>query len=343
MKKKRYSIADIANEFNVSKTTISLILNGHAKEKRISEALTHKVLEYVEKVGYRPHSIAQSLRTGKSKVIVAMVEDIYSRLARVIEDVAYKRGYQVLFCSNDNNDQKSKKLLRLFESRHIDGYIIVPSPGIKNDIKHLVENEKPVVLFDRHFPDLPINYVMANNKTATYTAVKHLIENGYQKILFLTIDTGQTQILDRKRGYQQAIKENGLKEQILEISYADRNFPEQKAQIGSYLDKPDSFDAVFFATNYLGIFSLELLNEKYPEYLKTKGFFCFDDHILFKLHTPSISSISQPIQRFGETLVELLLDQIDHHISILERPTPVIFDCDIIYRESSSPLIQRKN
>ena len=49
--KKKLSIVDIANQLNVSKTTISFILNGRAKEKRISEELVERVMKYVKEVG----------------------------------------------------------------------------------------------------------------------------------------------------------------------------------------------------------------------------------------------------------------------------------------------------
>ena len=71
MIKKRLSIVDIANKLNISKTTVSFILNGRAKEKRISEELVERVLKFVEEVGYKPNSLAKSLRTGKSNIIGA--------------------------------------------------------------------------------------------------------------------------------------------------------------------------------------------------------------------------------------------------------------------------------
>ena len=103
MKNKKISIKDIASELGVSVTTVSFVLNNKAEEKRISKEVTKKVLAYVEKVNYKPNSLAQSLRTGQSKILVFMVEDIsnlfFAQLARLIEDLAYKKGYKVLFCS----------------------------------------------------------------------------------------------------------------------------------------------------------------------------------------------------------------------------------------------------
>ena len=140
MKKKPVSIRNIADELKISVTTVSFVLNGKAKEKHISKELTKKVLDYAKLINYRPNQIAQSLRTGKSKLLVFMVEDIsnafFSKLARIFEDIAYDKGYKVIFCSNENNDEKSNELITLFNFRQVDGFIIVPSPGIKDTIEN---------------------------------------------------------------------------------------------------------------------------------------------------------------------------------------------------------------
>ncbi|PXX29050.1 LacI family DNA-binding transcriptional regulator [Arenibacter sp. ARW7G5Y1] len=342
MKKKRYSIKDIAQELKVSRTTISFILNGKAKEKRISEALTKRVLEYVEKVGYQPHSIARSLRTGKSRVLVVMVEDIYSKLARIIEDVAYKKGYRVLFCSNDNDDKKSRALLKLFRDRQVDGYIIVPSPGVEKEIRAMDQEGVPVVLFDRYFPALKVSAVLAANKQATYAATKHLITNGFTKIIFLTIDSLQTQMMARKKGYCLALEEHGLEPIIVEIPTNVKNSLAQKDILMQLMKKTNDFDAMFFGTNYLAVSALELMKEEFPSYLNSKGFFTFDDSILFKLFSPSISAISQPLKKFGELLMEMIVDKIESPQVDDETDFKIhTLDCDIEYRESSMPLKDR--
>ena len=88
--KKKLLIGDIAKQLNVSITTVSFILNGKAKEKRISDGLAEKVLKLVEEVNYKPNQLARSLRTGKTKTIGLMVEDIsnpfFANIARLIEE-----------------------------------------------------------------------------------------------------------------------------------------------------------------------------------------------------------------------------------------------------------------
>lgn len=156
--KKRILISDIAKALGISVTTVSFILNDKAKEKRISEALTKRVLDYVKKVGYKPNELAKSLRTGKTKILGLIIEDIsnpfFGNIARLIESKVYEQGYRIIYCSTNNDVEKAKELIQMFYDRQVDGFIITPSDGLEDTVKQLQQNNIPVVLFDRYFPGL---------------------------------------------------------------------------------------------------------------------------------------------------------------------------------------------
>lgn len=125
MRNKKPSIRDIAKHLNISTSTISFVLNGKAKEMRISDQLAERVLNFVNEVGYKPNQIAQSLRTGKSKNISLMVEDIsntvFSRVARLIEEAAHQKGYRIIYCSTENDADKTRELIRMFPTGEVFG------------------------------------------------------------------------------------------------------------------------------------------------------------------------------------------------------------------------------
>jgi LacI family transcriptional regulator len=217
---KKISIRDIGKELGISITTVSFILNGKAKEKRISEALTEKVLKFVEEVNFKPNMMAQGLRTGKSKIICLMVEDIsnnllFAQVARLIEEEAHSKGYRIIYCSTDNKTQKAAELIRLFRDRSIDGFIITPPEGIEEEIQALMDEDIPVVLIDRNLPELKCNYVGIENLNSTYEAINHLITNGFKNIGFLTIESEQMQMADRLGGYLKAVEDARLKSYVL--------------------------------------------------------------------------------------------------------------------------------
>lgn len=340
MRNKRHSIKDIAKNMGVSVTTVSFVLNGKAEEKKISKAVTNKILDYVKKINYKPNQTAQSLRTGKSKIIVFMVEDIsnyfFAKLARIMEDIAYKKGYKVLFCSNENSDEKSIDLINLFRDRQIDGYIIIPSGGIEAQIKELISEGIPVILFDRYFPGLDTNYVVVNNKEASYGATKHLIKNNFKNIGFVTINDQQTQMIDRLSGYREAINEAKLKEYIVEISLQRGNLSKGGGEkiIQKFLEKYPQLDALYFATNYLALSGLQVLNENFPGSINKFGIITFDDLDFFKIYRPTISAVSQPFSEIAKTLMSLMLSLLKNNVK--NSPiTQIKLKTELVIRSSS--------
>lgn len=338
MKKKACSIKDIASELNISVTTVSFVLNGKAKEKHISQELTQKVLDYVKEINYKPNQIAQSLRTGKSNILVFMVEDIsngfFSQLGRIIEDLAFKKGYRVIFCSNENDDEKSIELINIFKFRQVDGFIIVPSPGLKKTIEDLIEENFPVVLLDRYFLDLDCNSVTIDNHEATYNATMHLIKNNFKNIGFITTDSNQMQMSDRHYGYEKAVLENQLKPQILKIPYKETIDGKSKEFISDFLQKSKNLDALFFATNYLTQTGLEAIKEKSPNLIQDIGIVTFDDNVLFEICTPSITAVSQPLKEISNKLMSLLLPMLKHK-EVKESTGNILLKAELIVRESS--------
>lgn len=314
MAKKKTSIKDIAKALGISITTVSFIINGKAREKRISEELTQKVQKYIKEVGYKPSHLAQSLRLGKSKVIVFMVEDIsnqfFASIARLIEEKAYKNGYKIIYCSTDNKPEKAIELISTFKMRNVDGFIITPTPNLDKTIQGLLDENLAVVLFDRWIPTIDCSYVIVENEKSSYEATQHLIQKGCRKISFITVDSPQIQMKDRLKGYVEAISAHNLEQSVLKVKF--HNISEQDAfeKIVQFFEENKAIDGVFFATNYLafeGLQALSQLEMLVPEKIRAVS---FDDHYFFNLYKPKVSAIEQPLEDIAEKLMEAMLNQL---------------------------------
>ncbi|MBC8054205.1 MAG: LacI family DNA-binding transcriptional regulator [Sphingobacteriaceae bacterium] len=317
--KKKLSIRDIANHLNISKTTVSFILNGKAKEKRISDVLTEKVLKYIEEKDFKPNQLAKSLSTGKTMIIGLMVEKIsdyfFAKVAYHLEELAYQNGYKIIYCSTENDTEKTKELIKLFHDRQVDGYIITPPVGIEDEIRELISENLPVVLFDRYLPALDTSYVGLDNFGGTYNAVKHLIKCNYKNIAFVELESDQTQMHDRQQGYLKAIEENKLEPIIKKISFQNTTAITVDELTG-LLQKQPEIDAMFFATNYLamsGIKAINQLNLKIPDNIAV---IAFDDHDVFDIYNPSITAVAQPIDEMAKELINILLDKMESRTEI---------------------------
>ena len=281
MSRNKPSMKDIAVNCGTSITTVSFVVNGLAEEKSISPAMTKKIQNYIAEVGYRPHSMAQGLRTGKSKTIGFLVDDIsepfFSGIAKYVDEKAAEKGYKILFCCTGNDPVKTGELLSMLSNRNMDGYIIALAEGVEEQIVPLLDSKVPMVLFDRYLPGIKCDQVTVDNYDSVYRATIHLIENGYSKITYLTPKTSQQQMIDRLNGYYDAMEANLLPKKVLTI-----NLPlNEDLSLKDHLinDPPDAF---IFGANYLTMYALRTIIELNSNILNEMGMVSFDDLELLK-------------------------------------------------------------
>jgi LacI family transcriptional regulator len=338
--KKRTLIHDIAKHLEVSIATVSLVLNGKAKEHRISDALAARVLAYVEEVGYKPNQLAKSLRTGKTHVIGLIIEDIsnpfFATVAWLIERHAFARGYRILYCSTDNDTAKAKDLLEMFRDRHIDGYIIAPPAGVEAEIESLLLSNIPTVLFDRYLPGLATDYIVVDGEAGVYQATRHLLDQGLARVAFLTTESEQTQMAARLQGYHRAMHEQSRLPCVQRIPLAFEGDKEKSIMaIYQFLQANADCEAVVFANNPLTIFGLEAiarLGRRIPQELAVIS---FDDNDLFRLHSPTITAIAQPVEALAETLINVLLEKLTTERPEAPTVQQLMLPLSLVVRQSS--------
>ena len=347
--KKKISIRDIAADLGVAISTVSAVLNGKTEERRISDRMRDRVLEHAKKCGYQPNLIAQSLRTGKSKILAMLVEDIadpfFAGIARLVETHPSLHDYKLFYSSTENDPQKAKSLIKAFRDRLVDGFIIAPTPGTEKEIQVLLADQVPLVLFDRYLPDTNANLVCVDNFEGTHEATELLINRGYKNIAFITLSSVQSQMADRLEGYKKAIDDHSYAPCILEIAYT---LSEEVlvSQIKYYFQTQPQIDAVIFATNYLainGLRTLQELNKSIPDQIAVIG---FDDNTHFGLFSPSITAIAQPIEDIASTIVKLLKKELresnglsNNHNNEKEQ---VVLPTKLMIRKSS-PTVKSKD
>lgn len=314
---KRLSLKDVARMAGVAPSTVSFVLNGKARQMRISEELETKVMAVVKKTGYQPHHVAVNLRTGQSKTLGLIVESIsgsfFAALARVIETEADRFGYKIVYCSTENNASKGSELIRMLSRQQVDGYLITPAAGMEKDIQQLLAHKRPVVLMDSYFPELEVPHVLIDNYDGVKEGVEHLIKKGYNKIGFITVDMELIQVQQRMQAYKETLRAHGIQvrnRQVLKLSY---NSPREEAiaRIQEFIRANKDMNALFFSTNYLGILGLESISGMGLKIPGDLAMICFDDHDIFRLYPPGITVVQQPIEEIAKTAMSLLMQQLD--------------------------------
>lgn len=338
--KKKTSLADIAKALGVSKTLVSMVLNGKGSENGINEATQKRVWAKAKELDYKPNMMARSLRMGRSNTIGLIVADIsnsfYARMCRAVEDAASKAGYYVLFGSSDENAKKERNLIQMLRDRQVDGLIISTTLSNDEDIQALKDERFPFVLIDRFVPDQDNPFVTADNYGGSIEVVEHLIRQGVNRIGQLTISPSHlTSITERTRGYRDALSKHGIPfnpELVREIPY-DKIREGIRKEVPLLLQPPHRVEGLFVVNNNLAVATLECIQDmglRIPEDVRVV---CFDDIDMFKFFHPPITAVAQPIEAMGEGAVALLIDKIEHGADAT-LPEHVFLDTSLVVRKS---------
>jgi LacI family transcriptional regulator len=336
---KRTSINDIALRLGVSKTLVSFVLNGKGKEFRISEEVIKMVQDVAKEMNYQPNRIAQGLRTGKTNTIGLIIADIanpfFGKLGREIEQEAARHGYRVIFCSSDENPEKSGQQISMLQQSQVDGYIISPPMNSENQVLALSKGTIPFVLIDRFFPEIECNYIVVDNFDAAYHATNHLLKLGRRKIANITVNLNLVNMQERTEGYKQALRDANLpvdEDRIKILPFSHDNKAVAKA-IKELVGKTDAkkIDAILFSTSKLGINGIECISDlglKIPDDIAIVS---FDNPDAYKICSSPVTVVDQPLKEIGKTAVQVLLAGIKNPSSKIQQIT---LKTDFIVRKS---------
>jgi len=328
--KKPVTQKDIAHELNVSVALVSYVLSNKEKEGRVSAKMAQRIRETAARLNYKPNHAARSLKKNRQMTIGCIVADIsnpfFAEMARRIEDEAYKLNYTVIFGSSDEELEKFRKLTDFFISRQLDGYLIAPPENGREEIIRLKELNVPLVLIDRYYDDLNLNYVVIDNYEASLKVVDHLVKKGYTRIGMVAYESQMLHFRKRAAGYTDALIANGIKpsEDLLKrvnFSQLRRNVIKEVRE----LIEQQGVEAIYFAANSLAIEGLKYIFKRgyaMPEEIKVVA---FDENTAYSFFRHPIAHVKQPLKEMSTTAIKMLIDFIEG------RPT----DQPRVYLESS--------
>ncbi|MCG2462371.1 LacI family transcriptional regulator [Flavobacteriaceae bacterium F89] len=313
--KKKALLKDIAKKVGVSIATVSYVLSK-GKESKVSVEMSEKIKKVAKELNYQPNQIAKSLKSGRTFTIGLVVADIsnpfFAHIARIIEDEAAKLGYTLVFSSSDERAEKSWGLIKFLINRQVDGFIIVPTKGSEDQIKHLKEQNIPFVLIDRYFQEIPSNYVVIDNFGAAYKAVERLIVTGNKKIGIIAYGNSLVHMKGRIKGAMAAMENHNLK--VNESWLKEINFSSIGEDvvngINGLLLVEEPVTAIFFASNSLAIHGMKQIDKLGLKVPNDVAIVSFDQGEAFDFYYSPITYIQQPLTELGKEAVKILVDEI---------------------------------
>lgn len=343
MKFETVTIKDIARALGLSTSTVSRALRGSYE---ISPETKKLVLEYAEKINYRPNPIALSLKERKSRSIGVVVSEIantfFSQAINGIESIAYNRGYHVIISQSHESYEREKVTIQHLASRSVDGLLVSLSNETidLSHLKQLHDKGLPIVFFDRITDEINTHKVTANNVKGAFDATEHLIKKGFQRIAHVTNSPHLSITKERLRGYRDALEQYKLpfdEKLVYNCYHGGMIYAEVEEAIQKLFSLKQKPDAVVTASDRITISCMSALRaagKKIPGEIAMIG---FTNTNMADLLNPPLSAVRQPAFDMGQTATELLIQIIESKRPITDFETRIL-ETELFIRESSSRL-----
>jgi LacI family transcriptional regulator len=340
MKFEAITIKDIARALGLSTSTVSRALRGSYE---ISAETKKLVIEYAEKLNYRPNPIALSLKEKRSRsigiVVCEIANNFFSQVINGIESVAYKEGYYVIISQSHESYEREVANTQYLASRSVDG-LLVSLSSETTDLSHLNKlHDKglPIVFFDRIMEEMQTHKVIANNFNGAYQATEHLVLSGFKRIAHVTIAAHVSIAKERLAGYKAALADHGVpydESLVRYCNYGGLIDSETEQAIDALLSLKEKPDAIVAASDKLSTGCLTALAKRNIKIPDDMGIVGFTNSPMTEIFHPSLSSIRQPAFEMGQVAMEMLIQIIESKHPIKKYETKVL-NTELTVRASS--------
>lgn len=330
MRYETITIKDIAKALGFSTSTVSRALRGGYE---ISEETKRIVLEYAEKINYRPNPIALSLKERRSYsigvVVCEIANNFFSQAINGIESIAYNSGYHVIITQSNEDYEREVLNVNHLASRSVDGLLISLSSETSDSsyLKALNDRGLPIVLFDRVTDEINTHKVTANNFQGSFEATEYLINLGHTKVAHFTSAKHLSITRERLQGYKAALEKHHIPYNESYVKFCNHGGmiqDEQDNAVKEILALKDRPQAIFIAQDKLttgSLLAFKKFDIKYASEIAISG---FTNSNIVDLISPSIIAVKQPAFEMGKLATELLIQLIESKYPVTEFETRML-------------------
>lgn len=330
--KPKPTIIDVAKLAGVSKTTVSRVVNGQVDQ--VAPETLSKVHQAITILGYIPNTIASSLRTERTNIVMLIIPDItnpfWPEVARGIQDLMGREGYSVVFANNDWNGKHEVDYLDKARRNRLDGILINP---IQVTEREILASGIPTVIMGLRAEYPKIDMVGSDSYNATQKALEYLTRLGHQRIGLLLGQSMHSSMHSRLSSYYEFFERSGIapnEQWVVPVSFDSSGGMVGMKQL---LELDQHPTAVLASNDLIAIGALHIaaqLGYRIPEDISVMG---IDDIYAASATIPPLTTIRKQKYEMGYQAAKLLLERMQG--KGMEEPRVVKIPCELIVRGST--------
>lgn len=300
---------DVARMAGVSTSTVSHVINN---DRFVSEAIREKVDAAIKELNYAPSALARSLKLNQTRtigmLITASTNPFYSELVRGVERSCFERGYSLVLCNTEGDEQRMNRNLETLMQKRVDGLLLLCTETHQPS-KEIIQRYPsiPTVMMDWAPFDGTSDLIQDNSLLGGDMATQHLIDKGHTRIACITGPLDKTPARLRLEGYLSAMERAGL---AIPDGYritGDFEFNGGFEAMQKLLAQELRPHAVFIGNDAMAFGAYQALYQaglRVPDDMAIVG---YDDIELARYMTPPLTTIHQPKDELGELAIDVLI------------------------------------
>lgn len=329
------TILDIASRAGVSKSTVSLVLQGSGL---IRTETADKVRRAIEEVGYVYNRGAANLRKAHSNVIGMVINDLtnpfFAELAVGMERVFQSAGYVPFIANTAESAIRQEEVLRSLMEQDVAGLIVSPAHGTSADAFRRIEAAGiPLVFAMRRMAGGRFPAIVPDNRRGGFLATEHLIRKGHRKLAFLGGFSDMVVFHERLGGFRDACAAHGIGEDDMVVVEGETN---RKAGMGCLETamREASPTAALCFNDAVAFGAMIALRKRGMEPGRDFAVVGFDDVVEAQHYVPALTSVTVDTPGLGERAAHAVLRMIQSGTNRAEDHVGAV---NLVVRESCGP------
>jgi len=290
------TLSDVAKRANVSKMTVSRVIN---RPEQVTDELKSLVYKAMEDLNYKPNRLARALAEQRTQIIKLYIleemENVEPYYMNLLTGIANEL---------DNYSYGLQLLTR--ESTHIgesDGYIIC---GMReSDYENIDQIGQPVVLFGENVHNY--DFVDSNNTLSIEKAYEHGVRTGYTSIVFIQLKIDEPFARSREKGYLNAANKHQFPTQVIRL---ENSSTEASIFIKEHLEEYPANTLFICATDRLALGISRTIIELGGQVPDAYGVTGHDGVFLDQIASPRLTTLKQPIKEMGAACARMVIQKI---------------------------------
>ncbi len=328
------TIYDVARESGFSMATVSRVVNGNTNVKPDTRK---KILETIERLGYRPNAVARGLASKKTTTVGVVIPDIanafFAEVVRGIEDIANMYHYNIILSNSDEKVDKELSLINTLLEKQVDGLLFMGGEVTESHQEIFKSTTVPIVLAatkdpENHFPSVDINHFQAAKD-----AVNFFISKGHQRIGFISGPlTDPLTGYERFMGYKAALEESSISIEDELVRIGNYHYESGLEAMKHFLELDKKPTAVFASSDEMAVGAIHIIQDygfNVPQDIEVMG---FDNIPISSMVRPLLSTVSQPQYDIGAVAMRFLTKHMNEEPIEDQR---VILEHELIMRKST--------